>query len=176
MNQPPISDRNKFPEPFLFIGSFLNDLIADAQNDREAAEKLSSVSDFDVFQYWLMAMDERLDWFRQVVPSEIAERLDQSLQSVDVLEQVLLSRYKRPEEIHRPGEKIFLDAAARYLGEIIRTASGARWQVELTNRNEENFRLPVLRGGSLQTEVCPQTLLLKVLKDRTGQVLQAALT
>jgi hypothetical protein len=86
--------------------------------------------DDDDFQYWLFYMDDALEEFFEMLPASVRERLDYSIDSLDVLEAWLLERYPNPEAAVETSETLPLDGAARYIGETFRKTIGGRWWVD----------------------------------------------
>jgi truncated hemoglobin YjbI len=86
--------------------------------------------DDDDFQYWLAHMDDALEEFFETLPAHVRDRLDYSIDSLDVLEAWLLERYPNPEAALQKSETLRLDGAARYIGETFCKTIGGYWWVD----------------------------------------------
>lgn len=125
-----------------------------------------------MFQYWLANMDDALDEFISSAPVGVREKLDLSANSLNVLEQLVLDRYKSPAETKPSSEAKFLDGAARYFGEVLRKNTGSKWSIQYDNEKDVNFGLPILRGGKIQSVAVSALPCITALTDRrTGNYL-----
>src|SRR5690606_13509667 len=85
--------------------------------------------DEEDFQHWLDYMDDGIEEFFAMLPAQVRDRLDYSIDSLDVLEAWLLERYPNPDAAVQTSETLYLDGAARYIGETFHKIIGACWQV-----------------------------------------------
>jgi hypothetical protein len=123
----------------------------------------------DRFQYWLMEMDTAIKQFLNSLPTEVQRGLASSDEtSLPLLEHFILSKYPNPRAAVAPSESVFLDGAARFLGEIFRTKTNAKWTIESGNSDAVFFGIPTLNGGSLQAPLCPLTMISAATDRRTG--------
>ena len=99
-------------------------------------------------EVWLADMENALGRLMQSIPESLCERLDYSLASLDALETWLLSRYSNLKEAHNPEGIILLDAAGRYVGEVVRRRADAEWYVELRKPDDAFLGIPVLRKAA----------------------------
>lgn len=136
----------------------------------------ATVSDQDQFEYWLSDMPEGLARLKRMVPPALAAQLDLGSDSLPLLEQWLLASYASTAEMQAPDQAQRLDAAARYVGEVLRKRQGGRWAIELKDRKDAFWGLPQLRGmAGQQAAVCPLTLVTASAHRRTGTYLQTIL-
>src|SRR5579859_1993494 len=105
----------------------------------------------DDFDMWIMHMDDALAEFFDRLPEGVRERLDYSAQSLDALEGWLLEQYSAPRDLMAPSESQVLDGAARYIGETFRKTAGGHWTIDLENRKNAYFGLPVLTDAQSPT-------------------------
>lgn len=113
----------------------------------------------DDFEAWLFDMDDELEaFFSENVPG-IADKLDFSDNSLDVLEGWMLSHYASVDNLMHDAQKIVLDRLARYIGETIRKKYNLKWKIELKNPDNAYFGLPVMTDekGKINYE-CPHSL------------------
>lgn len=130
----------------------------------------------DHFEDWLVDMDDAIDRFLETLPEDLSERLDFSPEALDVLEAWLLERYPSVDAALAETEKETLDGAARYVGETFRRALGGRWDIELDDPNDVNYRLPVLTGFQGEySKQSPVTLVTAAVDRRSGNYLRAVL-
>jgi hypothetical protein len=113
----------------------------------------------DEFEIWLFEMDDELDAFISETAPGISDQLDFSEESLDVLEDWMLSRYKTVDELMENSQKIVLDRIARYIGETIRKKYNLTWKIELQDPDDAYYGLPVMtdKKGKRNYE-CPHSL------------------
>jgi hypothetical protein len=121
------------------------------------------------FEAWLANMDEALREFTDSFPVEIRDKLDYSIESIDVLEQWLMRRYNTNKEAIGDVDSTALDRVARYVGETIRRSTGSQWVIDLKDDSKVFFGVPFLTGGTVSGErICPLALTTASLDRRTG--------
>ena len=131
---------------------------------------MSDYSSDDRFQFWLMDMDDAIDRFVQSAPQDVRQRLDHSAESLDALEEWVLAKYKSPADALPAQEAAFLDGAARYLGEVLRTRTGSKWAIRFDDPKYVFHGLPILKGGKLgEMPCCPLTTVTAATDRRTGR-------
>lgn len=122
-----------------------------------------------MFQYWLANMDDALDEFISSAPVGVREKLDLSANSLNVLEQLVLDRYKSPAEAKPPNEAKFVDGAARYFGEVLRRNTGSKWMIRFDDQKDVHYGKPILWGGKIKSVAdCPLTAIIAATDRRTG--------
>lgn len=135
---------------------------------------MTETSPEDLFQYWLMDMDDAIDAFLLAVPPEIAQQLDFTPKSLGVLENWLLSIYPDVEATRPSSEAHTLDRAARYIGEVFRKHFGGGWLIELEDKEKLFCGLPQLTGMKAQVgQIAPLTLVTAAMDRRTGHFVQS---
>src|SRR5947209_7496375 len=112
----------------------------------------------DDFEYWLFQMDERLSSFLTNLPEAVSKKLNYSVGSLSELEQWLLGRYGSLSEIMKESEKDILDKASRYVGEVFRKTLGGKWNIDLGDKENAYFNIPVVQQYGEWTE-CPASLI-----------------
>lgn len=135
---------------------------------------MSDVDRKEQFQYWLAHMDDALDAFIAGLPEPTRSLMDATPESLDALEALLLSRYVDVASAKRVSEATFIDGAARYVGEVLRKASGGNWAIELKDTRFVFFGLPILKGGTIgRMPECPLTMVTASLDRRIGTYLSS---
>ena len=129
--------------------------------------------DGDKFQYWLMDMDDAIARLIQSAPTNLADKLDFSPESLNVLEEFILSKYPTIIDIKKPTEAKAVDSLARYVGQVFRKHLGGKWGIEFNDRKNVFYGLPQLMGMAGQrTQICPLTLVTASTDRRTGQFIR----
>jgi hypothetical protein len=128
------------------------------------------------FEEWLADMQTGLDRFTDALPEEVADALDESPESLDVLEAWLLERYPSTEAVLEESEKEILDGAARYVGETFLGQLGGKWSISADDPKDVNYQLPILTGfrGQFST-LAPVTMVTAAADRRTGTYLSTIL-
>lgn len=100
----------------------------------------------ELFDSWLWDMPNALERFKNRMPKEIQDKLDFSIQSLDVAEKHLLDNYETIEQIKNEPSYI-LDGYAVYVGETFRNVLKDRtpnqWELMLEEDNVY-YLLPVI--------------------------------
>lgn len=126
----------------------------------------------DGFQYWLMEMDDAIEYFMKSIPNEISIKLDYTPESLLVLEEYILHKYADIESARKKSEAKFFDGASRYLGELFRKLDGGKWYIELERKDNFFYGLPQVVGGKNQvTQLCPLALVRASTDRRKGDYL-----
>lgn len=123
----------------------------------------------DDFEEWLAQMDERLDGLLGHLPSGVAEQLDYSPRSLDMLERWLLSQYPSTRALLADEAKVLLDEVVSYVGEVFRRTVGGVWAIDLKDPNNAYFQIPVLEKPG-EWIICPVTLTGAAADRRTGRL------
>lgn len=113
-------------------------------------------------------MPNALERFKNRMPKEIQDKLDFSLESLDVVEKHLLDNYKTIEQIMNEPSAI-LDGYAVYVGETFRNVlqDGKLNQWELMLEEDNVFYLrPVIHTSKILT--CPLSLVTACIDRRWG--------
>ena len=128
----------------------------------------------DDFEQWLFEMDDRLDEFIGIVPRNVSMKMDYSVESLSLLENWLLTKYRSVNEILKDSEKQLLDMVARYVGETLRKNFGGIWNIDLRKNAGVYYELPVIEKQGCWTE-CPVTLVTASIDRRSGNYMAGVL-
>lgn len=129
---------------------------------------MDQMSSKEKFQLWLMDMDDAIKRFVEAVPANLQRSLNGSDESLSALEQWVLTIYANPAQATLVSESTAVDGAARYFGEIVRVRTNSKWAIELENAQSAFYGIPVLKGGTLKTTLCPLTTITASTERRTG--------
>jgi hypothetical protein len=130
------------------------------------------------FRAWLDSMAEGLNEFFERLPAEVRDKLDFSVESLDVLEAWLLERYPDIEHTRQKSESQMLGGAARYIGETFLKHIGGRWDIELDDLRYIFFNVPQLvdlRSGMAAGPICPMSLATACTDRRRGNFISRLL-
>jgi hypothetical protein len=122
-----------------------------------------------LFQQWLLHMEDGLADFLDRVPPGLRVFMDFSVPSLDLLEAWLLDRYPDEASIRAAAELPYLDGAARYVGEVFRSALGGTWRVRTERSGRGVNLLPeLIFADAGDPPMCPFALVTASLARRTG--------
>lgn len=130
----------------------------------------------DLFQVWLIDMDEAIQNLSNSLPSEVGSQLDYSPESLDVLEGWLLEKYCSVQDALGEEANPILDGASRYVGETLRKNLGGTWFINNTDEKMLYFGAPQLqnmRGQRIQ--ISPLAMTTTSLDRRGGAYLRTVL-
>src|SRR4051812_25371983 len=111
----------------------------------------------DDFEHWIVAIDDRLSSFVARLPTDISGKLDYSVKSLSVLEGWVLISYPSINDFLKAQEKTLLDQMSCYVGETIRKNAGGKWTIDLVNKTNAYFGMPVIEKKGRWVE-CPVTV------------------
>ena len=107
----------------------------------------------ELFDSWLWDMPNALERFKNRMPKEIQDKLDFSLQSLDIVEKHLLDNYETIEQIKNEPSSI-LDGYAVYVGEtfrnVLKNNKVNQWELMLEEDNVY-YLLPIINTSSIIT-------------------------
>ncbi len=126
----------------------------------------------DDFEFWLCNVPDRLAWLEKQLPIGDENRLDYSHRSLNWLEEWLFERYRTVSDITEESEKVMLDALGIYAGECIRREHGGLWDINVTDKKNVFFGVPVVQKPGRWVE-CPVTLVTAAIDRRINGYLSA---
>ena len=103
------------------------------------------------FQEWIFQIEFKMDYFTSEFAQEQNLTLDYSMQSLDDLEAWLLTHYDNHHILME--DKKLLDYLTIYLGETFRKHLGGKWFIDLKNKKNAYYSMPVLTDPSYRGEV-----------------------
>lgn len=126
----------------------------------------------DNFEWWITCIPDKINRLEELIPKDIFGKLDYSIESFNVLEEYLLSKYtikqvKNNPELH--------DCLASYLGTTYRrNIQKSEWYVELENEKDAFYGIPILRVSNLITFE-PHSYVTTLLDRKKGNLLSSTL-
>lgn len=134
---------------------------------------MQTLGNEDLFEFWLMDMDEALSRFFDVLPEGMRQGMDYSPDSLQVLEAWLLIKYSDTDVMLLTSESKLVDGAARYIGEVFRKNLGGKWIIDFKDKKNAFYGLPQLSGiPGQRVQICPLTLVTTLADRRNGKFLQ----
>ncbi len=103
------------------------------------------------FQEWIFQIEFKMDYFTSEFAQEQNLTLDYSMQSLDDLEAWLLTHYDNHHILME--DKKLLDYLTVYIGETFRKHLGGKWFIDLKNKKNAYYSMPVLTDPSYRGEV-----------------------
>ena len=101
------------------------------------------------FIEWITFLPDRVIEFKKFIPKEISDRLDESPQSLKVIEKYIIGNYS-VEELKNPDNKSTTDGFASYIGYVFqKNLPHAKWSIELEDKSDYAFALPVISNEKL---------------------------
>lgn len=126
-----------------------------------------------LFKAWLEDLPNALNQFRKRLPSEVNEKLDFSIASLDIFEKYLLDTYKSLNDLKElPNASVIVDGYAIYIGEtfrnVLREYQPNSWNLMLDKENVF-YNLPIIE---VQDHIeCPLSLATACVDRRKGNYL-----
>lgn len=124
-----------------------------------------TINQRDLFEYWLIHMDDALETFKASLPPPLALCLDLSIDSLDPLEQHYLTEFSSTDDALRQVARTAVDGYARYVGEVLRTLLNTKWDLCLAGPKHAFYGLPTIKDHQL----CPLALVTAAADRRTGR-------
>jgi|GEM_PF-169706 len=125
------------------------------------------------YEFWIFDFGFILDYFLLTFERPIRDKLDFSLESLDVLEALLLERYPNADCANDRYQMLWLEDAARYVGKVTWKNIGGLWYVEMAKKDSPDFQLPVIKIEDKM--INPKTLVIDALRERTGNYISSTI-
>ena len=112
----------------------------------------------DDFEDWIILIDFKMDYFTGEFAKEQNLKLDYSIESLDELEGWILANYKEVNDLI--ADRKMLDYLTVYVGETIRKNLGGKWVIDLENKENVFYSMPVVINPDRKRAIllCPLTL------------------
>jgi hypothetical protein len=137
--------------------------------------RLTTAEEFDA---WQAALPLKLVQLNTLVPPALREKLDYSLDSIDLLEAWLLEKYPSYQAAITPEEYPVMDAASVYIGETFRDFLEGDWIVELEDADDPFQGMPAIvdfDSAQVPDIIYPVSWLTAALDRRTGNFVRRQL-
>jgi hypothetical protein len=128
----------------------------------------------DDFEYWLCEMDNQLNLLLNNLPPNLSAQLDYSVGSLLILEEWLLANFAMLNDLLAESRKGQLDQISRYVGETFRKNVGGIWNINLKDKKDAYYRIPVVEKKGKWTE-CPVSLVTASADRRRGNYIASVL-
>lgn len=127
------------------------------------------------FQEWLILIDFKMDFFTEEFAKEQNLTLDYSLESLDKLEGWILANYDDIKKLI--DDEKMLDYLTIYIGETFRKHLGGKWYIDLKNKKNAYYSMPVLTDPSYRGEVyiAPMTYATACINRKKGNYISTIL-
>ena len=103
------------------------------------------------FQEWIFFISDKMDEFTDKFAKDNHLILDYTIASLDDLERWILNNYSEIKDLI--ADKITLDRLTIYIGETFRKYIGGKWFMDLKNKKNTYYSIPVLTDPSYRGEV-----------------------
>ena len=98
------------------------------------------------FQDWIFFISDKMEYFTGEFAKENGLVLDYSIKSLDELEGWILSNFKHHDELI--AQKKLLDHITIYIGQTFRKHIGGKWYIDLENKKNVFYSMPVLTDNT----------------------------
>lgn len=100
------------------------------------------------FEWWITCIPDKIEKLKSELPKKVSEKLDFSLESLDILEGFIIKNFTVDYLKSEHGSDI-LDRFSSYFGSSIKKLiPSTKWHCELENDKDIYFGLPVLISSS----------------------------
>jgi len=111
----------------------------------------------DNFQDWIFYISDKMEYFTNGFAKENHLKLDYSIESLDELEKWIIDNFKTINAIKDNPQ--MLDLLTIYIGETFRKHIGGKWFMDLENKDNAYYHMPVLTNPEYKGEkyIAPRT-------------------
>ena len=126
-------------------------------------------------QEWIFFISDKMEYFTGTFAKEHGLVLDYSKKSLDDLEKWILSNFKHYNELI--AKKELLDYLTIYIGETFRKHIGGKWFIDLKNKKNAYYSMPVLTNETYRgvTYVSPMTFATACISRNKGNYISTIL-
>ena len=94
------------------------------------------------FEEWIILIDSKMEYFTDAFAGENSLKLDYSIESLDEIENCILGNYSEIKDLI--GDAKILDYLTVYIGETFRKYICGEWFIDLKNKKNAYYPMPVL--------------------------------
>lgn len=94
------------------------------------------------FQEWIFFISDKMEYFTEEFAKENNLKLDYSIESLDEVEKWLLDHFSTIDSLKNNSK--LLDLLTIYIGETFRKQIGGKWYMDLENKDNAYYHIPVL--------------------------------
>ena len=127
------------------------------------------------FQEWIFFISDKMEYFTGEFAKEHNLILNYSIKSLDDLEKWILSNFKHYNDLI--AKKELLDYLTIYIGETFRKHIGGKWFIDLKNKKNAYYSMPVLTDETYigETFVAPMTFATACISRNKGNYISTIL-
>ena len=127
------------------------------------------------FQEWIFFISDKMEYFTGEFAKEHNLTLNYSIKSLDDLEKWILSNFKHYNELI--AKKELLDYLTIYIGETFRKHIGGKWFIDLKNKKNAYYSMPVLTDETYlgETSIAPMTFATACISRNKGNYISTIL-
>ena len=103
------------------------------------------------FEEWIILIPFKMEYFTDTFAKENNLKLDYSIESLDELENWILGNYSEIKDLIKDAKT--LDYLTVYIGETFRKHIGGEWFIDLKNKKNAYYSMPVLTSPDYIGEV-----------------------
>ncbi|MDR0865947.1 MAG: hypothetical protein LBO74_13590 [Candidatus Symbiothrix sp.] len=120
------------------------------------------------FNWWITCIPDKIISLKKKLPEEVANQLDFSIESLDVLENYLLANYSFES---MKADKKMWDECASYLAKTYKkNVSNSKFDIELDDKYNVYYNIPMLRIDNI-LEFSPYSYVTTLLDRKKGDFL-----
>lgn len=109
------------------------------------------------FEEWIILIPFKMEYFTNTFAGENNLKLDYSMESLDELEKWILSNYKKVNDLIE--DRKTLDYLTVYIGETFRKYIGGKWYIDLENKKNVFYSMPVLTSPEYKGVTCKSPMI-----------------
>ena len=127
------------------------------------------------FQEWIFFISDKMEYFTGEFAKEHNLTLNYSIKSLDDLEKWILSNFRYHNDLI--AKKELLDYLTIYIGETFRKHIGGKWFIDLENKKNVYYSMPVLTDETYRgvTYVSPMTFATACISRNKGNYISTIL-
>jgi len=129
------------------------------------------------FEMWITFIPDKILELKKFLPETVSKSLNQTIESLDVIERFILSAYTE-DFFRNDSNKAILDQFACYIGSTFRQSlPNSYWDIELDDENNIFFGRPVIKvQDALLPPFSPYNLVFTILIRKQGTFLSSLLS
>ena len=109
------------------------------------------------FEEWIILIPFKMEYFTDTFAKENNLKLDYSIESLDELEKWILGNYKKVNDLIE--DRKMLDYLTVYIGETFRKYIGGKWFIDLKNKKNVFYSMPVLTSPEYKGITCKSPMI-----------------
>ena len=127
------------------------------------------------FQDWIFYIGDKMDYFTETFAKENNLKLDYSINSLDILENWIINNYNSINDLRETYE--ILDLLTIYIGETFRKHIGGKWFMDMENKDNAYYMMPVLTSSEYKGEIfkAPRTFATACISRKKGNYISTIL-